>query len=150
MKQIIELTKEQIDVLTKASKEKLESNKKKELDSITVKYTKEIAGLEAKYEKAVKELENKFKTFSITIDDTTSTSKNESNTVEEFKRINRNIDQKIFKIKAEIKKSGNTFKTDTDLEQAKTNKMQNYLNAGVEPSKAMADDLMEIYNKLKK
>lgn len=58
MKQVIELTKEQIEILTRASKDKLASD-----------MAKEIKDIEAKYEKMVKALENKFKTFAVSFTD---------------------------------------------------------------------------------
>lgn len=64
MKQIIVLTKEQIELLTKASTEKLKAEK-----------AKKIEALEAEFTKAVSALENKFKTFEISLDEETTNDK---------------------------------------------------------------------------
>ena len=65
----IELTKEQIELLTKSAKEKLMSDKQKEIAAIELKYTKAVAALESK-----------FKSYSISIDEEPET-KNEKRTL---------------------------------------------------------------------
>jgi len=133
MKQVIELTAEQIELLTAASKQKLMEAKNKAIDVI-----------EADYLKAVKALEGKFKTFSVDVDYSPEVKKEGTKSKKELD------ENEISFLKA--KANANNSKKSDEIKQQKLLEAQTeYANAYINHNKIptrLGDDIMMIYNLL--
>jgi len=140
MKQVIELTAEQIELLTAASKQKLMEAKNKAIDVI-----------EADYLKAVKALEGKFKTFSVDVDYSPEVKKEGTKSKKELDENEISFLKAKANANSKINAANNSKKSDEIKQQKLLEAQTEYANAYINHNKIptrLGDDIMMIYNLL--